>query len=276
MPPGCEGLLCLDHFQVELVWGGAIRGARVTGALNLVAAHLLGAPPAVSARRPPLLPGTHPTPPATCLPSPQGNRTPHTDALSRGAIAGLTLRHGRGHLFRALIEAICFGTEHIFETMRGCAWVAWACPVLPSRMLGCTAGCPPACVCLRLSLAPCLPPPPHPPQAGVQPCQRDCGGRRHAVGSLAADARRRQQRAFCAHKGEQSAPGMVMCVAKVGRPGCLSCQGCGLRKMDALVSRSGASSRIRKVASVARASRRTLAALETPLPPPLHLPCTGV
>lgn len=37
--PGCEGVVCLDHFQ--------------------------------------------------------GNRTPHTDPLSRGAITGLTLKHGR-------------------------------------------------------------------------------------------------------------------------------------------------------------------------------------
>ncbi|KAI7844200.1 hypothetical protein COHA_002334 [Chlorella ohadii] len=62
VPPGCEGVVCLDHFQ--------------------------------------------------------GNRTPHTDALSRGAITGLTLKHGRGHVFRSLIESICFGTEQIFETMR--------------------------------------------------------------------------------------------------------------------------------------------------------------
>ena len=52
----------------------------------------------------------------------QGNRTPYTDPLSRGVIAGLSLSHGRGHLFRAAIEGIAFGTELIFETMRaaGC------------------------------------------------------------------------------------------------------------------------------------------------------------
>jgi ribulokinase/ribulose-phosphate 3-epimerase len=60
--PGCEGVVCLDHFQ--------------------------------------------------------GNRTPHTDPLSRGAITGLTLKHGRGHVFRALIESVCFGTELILESMR--------------------------------------------------------------------------------------------------------------------------------------------------------------
>ena len=49
----------------------------------------------------------------------QGNRTPHTDPRSRGAFAGLTLKHGRGHMFRAIIEGIAFGSEYILETMRG-------------------------------------------------------------------------------------------------------------------------------------------------------------
>lgn len=53
-----------------------------------------------------------------CLDHFQGNRTPHTDPLSRGAITGLTLKHGRGHIFRSLIESICFGTEAVLEAMR--------------------------------------------------------------------------------------------------------------------------------------------------------------
>jgi pentose-5-phosphate-3-epimerase len=48
----------------------------------------------------------------------QGNRTPHTDARSRGAVAGLTLAHGPGHLHRSLLEAVCFGTEAVLEAMR--------------------------------------------------------------------------------------------------------------------------------------------------------------
>jgi ribulose kinase len=48
----------------------------------------------------------------------QGNRTPYTDSRSRGAVVGLTLKHGPGHLFRAIIEGVCFGTELILETMR--------------------------------------------------------------------------------------------------------------------------------------------------------------
>ncbi len=48
----------------------------------------------------------------------QGNRTPHTDPNSRGAFHGLTLKHGREHLFRAAIEAVAFGSELILESMR--------------------------------------------------------------------------------------------------------------------------------------------------------------
>ncbi|KAK3262809.1 hypothetical protein CYMTET_28355 [Cymbomonas tetramitiformis] len=66
VPPGCEGLAALDHFQ--------------------------------------------------------GNRTPHTDAASRGALVGLTLKHTRGHIFRALIEAVCFGTALILDTMRSAGY----------------------------------------------------------------------------------------------------------------------------------------------------------
>jgi FGGY-family pentulose kinase len=49
----------------------------------------------------------------------QGNRSPHTDPLVRGMIWGLSLSHGPGHLFRAILEGICYGTEDIFRNMRG-------------------------------------------------------------------------------------------------------------------------------------------------------------
>lgn len=48
----------------------------------------------------------------------QGNRSPYTDPLARGLISGLSLGHGKGHVFRAIIESICYGTENIFRTMR--------------------------------------------------------------------------------------------------------------------------------------------------------------
>ncbi len=49
----------------------------------------------------------------------QGNRSPHTDPLARGMVTGLSLSHGPGHVFRAILEGICFGTEHIFRILRG-------------------------------------------------------------------------------------------------------------------------------------------------------------
>ena len=47
----------------------------------------------------------------------QGNRTPHTDPLSRGAITGLTLAHTPAHVFRAVMEGIGFGTRAILDRM---------------------------------------------------------------------------------------------------------------------------------------------------------------
>jgi ribulokinase len=47
----------------------------------------------------------------------QGNRTPYTDARSRGVVSGLTLKHGQAHLFRAIMEGVAFGTALIFDTM---------------------------------------------------------------------------------------------------------------------------------------------------------------
>ncbi len=51
------------------------------------------------------------------LPYFAGERTPLFDPRARGVICGLTLRHGRGHLYRALLEATAYGVRHILETM---------------------------------------------------------------------------------------------------------------------------------------------------------------
>ena len=48
----------------------------------------------------------------------QGNRSPYTDSMARGVVTGLSLAHGPGHVFRAILEGICYGTEHIFRTFR--------------------------------------------------------------------------------------------------------------------------------------------------------------
>ena len=47
----------------------------------------------------------------------QGNRTPYTDPLARGAITGLSLHHTAAHLFRAMLEGIGFGTRAIIDRM---------------------------------------------------------------------------------------------------------------------------------------------------------------
>lgn len=52
------------------------------------------------------------------LPYFAGERTPILDPDARGVIAGLTLRHGRGDLYRAALEATAFGVRHNVETMR--------------------------------------------------------------------------------------------------------------------------------------------------------------
>jgi xylulokinase len=49
------------------------------------------------------------------LPYLAGERTPVFDPSARGVFAGLTLRHGRGHLFRAAYEGIAFGIRQILE-----------------------------------------------------------------------------------------------------------------------------------------------------------------
>lgn len=52
------------------------------------------------------------------LPYFAGERTPIQDPDARGVIAGLTLDHGRGHLYRAALEATAFGVRHNVEELR--------------------------------------------------------------------------------------------------------------------------------------------------------------
>jgi xylulokinase len=54
-----------------------------------------------------------------CLPYFAGERSPLFDPAARGVFAGLTLRHGRGHLVRAAYEAVAFGVRHNLEVMAG-------------------------------------------------------------------------------------------------------------------------------------------------------------
>jgi xylulokinase len=52
------------------------------------------------------------------LPYLSGERTPYPDPLARGAWVGLTVRHGRGHLTRAVLEGVAFGLKDGFTLIR--------------------------------------------------------------------------------------------------------------------------------------------------------------
>lgn len=49
------------------------------------------------------------------LPYLAGERAPHWDASARGVLVGLTLRHGRGHLVRAILEGAAFALRDVAQ-----------------------------------------------------------------------------------------------------------------------------------------------------------------
>jgi xylulokinase len=52
------------------------------------------------------------------LPYLTGERTPHPDPQARGAFVGFTVRHGRAHATRAVLEGVAFGLRDSLELMR--------------------------------------------------------------------------------------------------------------------------------------------------------------
>jgi xylulokinase len=52
------------------------------------------------------------------LPYLTGERTPHPDPMARGAFVGLTVRHTRAHLTRAVLEGVAFGLRDGLQLMR--------------------------------------------------------------------------------------------------------------------------------------------------------------
>ena len=48
----------------------------------------------------------------------QGNRSPYTDAESRGMMWGFSLRHTPGHVARAIMEGVAYGTEQNLRVFR--------------------------------------------------------------------------------------------------------------------------------------------------------------
>jgi xylulokinase len=69
-----------------------------------------------------LLAGAQDWPPGveglTFLPYLNGERTPHADPDARGAFVGLSLRHGRSALVRAVLEGVAFGLRDGLELIR--------------------------------------------------------------------------------------------------------------------------------------------------------------
>lgn len=53
------------------------------------------------------------------LPYLTGERTPHADPYARGAWIGLSPRHGKGHLVRALMEGVTYAMRDSLELIRG-------------------------------------------------------------------------------------------------------------------------------------------------------------
>lgn len=71
-----------------------------------------------------LLTGAATSVPAGCeglifLPYLSGERTPHPDPNARGVFFGLTLRHDKPHLSRAVLEGVSYGLLDSLELMRG-------------------------------------------------------------------------------------------------------------------------------------------------------------
>ncbi len=56
------------------------------------------------------------------LPHLMGERGPQADPLARGALVGLTLRHGRPQLVRAILEGTAFHLRRLLEARAGSQW----------------------------------------------------------------------------------------------------------------------------------------------------------
>jgi xylulokinase len=55
---------------------------------------------------------------AVFLPYLQGERTPHADPGATASFSGLTLRHGRAELARAVLEGVAYGLRDSLELLR--------------------------------------------------------------------------------------------------------------------------------------------------------------
>lgn len=115
-----------DRVAVPGLWGtvGAFPGTRnlaggmaTSGAITAWLRGLFGAPgyPELLSEADAAGPGAHGL---LMLPYFAGERTPIADPDARGVIAGLTVEHTRGDLYRAALEATAMGVRHNVEALR--------------------------------------------------------------------------------------------------------------------------------------------------------------
>jgi len=105
----CHGAAGRWHFMgVMLSAAGSFRWFRDTAAPGLDFGELAAAAGDVPAGAEGLL----------FLPYLTGERTPHPDPLARGAFVGLTVRHGRDHMTKAVLEGVSLGLRDSFELIR--------------------------------------------------------------------------------------------------------------------------------------------------------------
>jgi len=115
-----------DRITIPELWGtvGAFEGTRnlaggmaTSGAITGWLRELFGSPdyPTLLTEAADSAPGAHGL---LMLPYLAGERTPIADPDARGIIAGLTIEHTRGDLYRAALEATAMGVRHNVEAIR--------------------------------------------------------------------------------------------------------------------------------------------------------------
>ena len=104
---------------VTLSAGGSLRWVRdMLGQPEVAVAALTGVDPYVilmdeAAQAPPACEGL------VFLPYLSGERTPYADPNAKGVFVGLSLRHGKGHLVRAVLEGVAYSLRDCLELIRG-------------------------------------------------------------------------------------------------------------------------------------------------------------
>ena len=101
----------VDRDSYTLAAGMATSGMLASWVRDLVGGVGFGELASEAARVPPGAGGL------LMLPYFAGERTPVFDARARGVLTGLTLRHTRAHLYRAVYEGIAFGVRQIFDLL---------------------------------------------------------------------------------------------------------------------------------------------------------------